>query len=255
MRLGRTVVLTLSSFALVVSLLSMPAKAQSDTTPPRLVSLSVSPTQIDASSSTVNVVVTAVITDDLSGLSYEGDSTSADYTSRVDLYSPSGNQSVVGCPCFTLVSGDTYTETLTFPRYSEQGIWKDWSLFLADEVGNTVWLDAYNVYLAGINQAVGVDPFETSYARRVSLNIGKTKATGSVSADVASSCYWFVPVLLQRKTKSGWKNAGRALADYNGYYRIPIRMMGRYRATATTFGIGTPAITTCSKASVVRTRK
>jgi hypothetical protein len=235
--------------ALLLFSVPLPAAAQSDTTPPHLVSLSVSPNEIDASSSSVDIVITAVITDDLSGLSYEGDSTTGDYTSAAQLYSPSGNQFVTGCPCFMLVSGDTYTQTLSFPQYAEEGIWKDWSFFLADEAGNWVYVYDNNLMAAGINQAVGVDPFDPSYSRTISLKLSKTTATGYVDADLASSCFWFVPVLLERKTSSGWKRAGSTLSLYDGYYKFRIKKAGKYRATATEFGLGTPTLTTCSKAS------
>ena len=121
--------------AVSVTGVALPAAAQLDIAPPELVSFSVEPTQIDASSSSVAVVVTAVITDNLSGLSYEGDGTPDGYTSNASISSPALDQIVIGCPCFTRVSGDTYTQTLTFPQGAEAGIWKDWNLYLGGSGG------------------------------------------------------------------------------------------------------------------------
>lgn len=147
------------------------------------------------------------------------------------------------------VSGDTYSDTATFAQYAEQGVWKDWSLYLSDKAGNFVRLDEYDLISAGVNQAVGVDPFDSSYTRTVSIKLRATSASGYVDAATESSCSWFVPVLLERKTSSGWKRAGATLSLYDGYYKLRIKKTGKYRASATEFGLGTPTLTTCSKAS------
>src|SRR6266508_514937 len=95
---------------------STPAAAQGDTAPPTLVSLSVSPTVVDVSSSAQTVTVTAVITDDLSGVCPDGDSTCVHATSSIR--SPSAGQSVLlGYP--VAVSGDTYTFSGTIPQFAE----------------------------------------------------------------------------------------------------------------------------------------
>jgi hypothetical protein len=242
-----------ASFAFTASLLgAVPAAAQSDTTPPRLVSLSVSPNTVDASSAMTSFTVTAVITDDLSGVSYEGDSTPSDVASFAALYSPSGNQYVIGCPCFSHTAGDTYTQTLTVPQYAEEGIWRDWSIYLQDEAGN--WTRVYEdaMLLSGINAAVGVTSYDTSYSRTITLNLSSRRASGNVHATLASTCFWFVPVSVEKRTASGWKKVRSTLAAYDGHYSVRIRTPGKYRATATEFAIGTPTITTCSKASAVK---
>lgn len=84
-----------------------------------------------------------------------------------------------------------------------------------------------------------------------------TRASGVVEADPASTCSWWVPVSLQRKTKSGWKKVGVTLADYQGHFDFYINQprKGMYRAIATPFGIGTPSLTTCNRASIVRPSK
>jgi len=237
--------------ALLVTSLATVAAAASDTTPPKLVSLTVTPNQVDVSTSSQDVTVTAVITDDLSGVSYSGDATPGDVSSYVYLLSPSGNQTI-GLNGFTLVSGDTYASTMTVPQYAEQGIWRDWVVYLTDEVGNYVWLYEDDLISAGVNEAVGVDPFDTSYARTITLRLSRTRASGYVAAELESACFWYVPVVLERKTTSGWKRVGSTLSLYDGYYRVGISKAGRYRATATEFGTGTPSLTTCLTAAVAR---
>lgn len=234
----------------VLIAISLPdsAAAQSDTTPPQIMSLTISPTEVDASSSSVDVTVTAVITDDLSGVCSYGDPCGSTVApSAAQLYSPTGSQYVEAD--LQLVSGDTYSDTATFPQYAEEGVWKDWSIYLSDKAGNYTFIHEDDLISAGINQAVGVDPFNASYSRTVSLKLTSTKAAGTVHSDVESSCFWFVPVILERKTQSGWKKVGSTLSLYNGFYRIRVHKPGRYRVTATEFGIGTPTVTTCSKAS------
>jgi hypothetical protein len=234
---------------LAVLATSMPAAAVSDTTPPQLVSLSVTPNQVDASNSDQLVTVSANITDDLSGVCAQGDSCPAG-TSQVQLFSPSGQQQAV-TGFFAIVSGDSYTATVTLKQYAEEGIWKDWHVWLFDKAGNYVVLDEYDLLRLGTNVAVGVGTFDASYPRTISLRLSRTKASGYVQSDVPSTCFWFIPVLLERRTSSGWKKAGSTLSLYDGYYRVRINKPGKYRATATEFGIGSPTLTTCSKVSAV----
>jgi hypothetical protein len=225
---------------------STPAAAQEDTTPPTLVSLSVSPTVVDVSSSAQTVTVTAVITDDLSGVCADGDSTCTHATSSIR--SPSAEQSVLlGYP--VAVSGDTYTLSGTIPQYAEEGIWKDWSIQLTDKAGNMVVLDEADLLALGINAAVGVGSFDATYARTISLFLSRRRASGFVDSDTQSTCFWYVPVTVERKTASGWRTVRSTIADHLGFYSVRIRKFGRYRATATAFDLGTPTITTCERAA------
>lgn len=247
-----SVVLALLSFVVLGST-ATPAEAQSDTTPPQLVSLSVAPTQVDPSSSAQSVIVTAVITDDLSGVCEASGTTPycSTGTTAFDLLSPSGQQRTA--ELFRLVSGDTYTATATIAQFAERGIWRNWGLFLDDRAGNEVFLDETDLLALGMNVAVGVGTFEAVYARTILLKLGNRSARIQVGAAAESTCSSRVPILLQLKTKSGWKKVGSALTSNSGRRSIPIHKAGKYRATATEFGLGTPTVTTCSKASVVRT--
>jgi hypothetical protein len=225
----------------VLSSVALPASALSDTQPPQLVSFSVTPTQVDPSSSAQTVTVTAVITDDLSGVSEDAE---------VDVYSPSGNQESYGF--FTRVSGDTFSANVSIAMFAEAGIWRDWYIYLYDNVGNSVEYDEYDLISRNINVAVGVGSYSSSYHRTISLKLRRTQASGTVDTNLASACFWYVPVLLERKTKSGWRHVAETLSDFNGKFRIAIHKRGTYRATATPFAIGTPTLTMCSRASVVR---
>jgi hypothetical protein len=191
--------------------------------------------------------VTAVITDDLSGVCPDGDTTCLHATSSIR--SASADQSVLlSYP--VAVSGDTYTLSGTIPQYAEEGIWKDWSIQLTDRAGNMMVLGEADLLVRGINAAIGVGTIESAYSRTISLKLTRRRASGYVHSDVASTCFWYVPVVVERKTSSGWKKVRLTLADYQGHYSFRIRKVGRYRATATQFDLGTPTVTTCSKASV-----
>ncbi len=232
---------------LLVLAAPLPSSAQSDTTPPQLVSISVSPTQVDVSTSAQTVTVSAVITDDLSGVCGEGDACPSGST-QIQLFSPSGAQQAQ-TGFFSNVSGDSYTASVTIQQYAEDGVWKDWSLWLYDKTGNYVVWDEWGLVGHGMNIAVGVGTVEASYARTMTLNLSRTKAYGYLDADLESGCFWYVPVVVERKTSTGWKQVRQTLSLYDGYYSVRIRKEGRYRATATEFGLGTPAVTTCLASS------
>jgi hypothetical protein len=217
----------------------VPASAVSDTTPPSLVSVTVSPGAIDVSNSSQDITITAVITDDLSGVSTD---------SNVEVDSPSGDQGWY--EYFDLISGDTYSATITIPRYSEAGIWRDWYFELWDNAANSTVFDGYELLQQGINIAFGVQDFADSYSRNISLKLSRTRAAGYVNATLASACFWYIPVTLERKTASGWRKIGTQLSSFMGHYSFHIRKAGKYRTTAEEFPLGTPTVTTCLKASI-----
>lgn len=239
--LRSSVVLAVSSLALVVSALSTPASTQSDTTPPQLVSLSLSPETVDTSSGSVDVVVTAVITDDLSGF----------FRAKLEEVGAGVNTYTY----FENVSGDTYAATITFPQDSDSYIFRDWLVYLIDNVGNKSWIDGRDLLDLSINVAVGVNAVAPAYSRGIYLAFHNSRAIGSIAAAAESGCWWDVPVILQRKTSSGRKEVGEGYANYFGAFRFPVHKKGKYRVTATEIGLGTPAVTTCLKASKIETLK
>lgn len=224
----------------VTALLGMevPAHAQSDTTPPSIHSMTASPTEVDASTSSQSVTVTAVITDDLSGVSTN---------SSADVYSPSGNQWTYGF--FSLVSGDTYTATIPIPQFSEDGVWRDWEIYLEDNVGNLSVVNEYELLVAGINVAFGVSPVEDSAGRTMAFRVGRTRVSGHLDSSIASACFWYVPIKIERRTRSGWRQVGSGYTSFHGGFSRHITKEGKYRATASEFAIGTPTLTTCARVS------
>jgi hypothetical protein len=99
-----------------------------DTTPPQLVDFSLSPTSIDVSASPQTITATLRVTDNLSGT----------VNVQVQFRSPSGGQfqSIVG----QLVAGNrqdgTFQGSLSFPQFSENGMWSITNIFLSDLTGN-----------------------------------------------------------------------------------------------------------------------
>src|SRR5579863_3716080 len=109
---------------------ALPLLAQQDTQPPVLTALSFTPTQVDTTSTSASVSVTAQLTDDLSGVTY----------GYLVFYSPSGQHSVGAY--LNLTSGTnlngTYTGTAVFPAYTEPGTWT--ALVTAyDNAGNELY--------------------------------------------------------------------------------------------------------------------
>ncbi|ACG74587.1 Ig family protein [Anaeromyxobacter sp. K] len=99
-----------------------------DASAPELVTLSIAPTTIDTSTEDQVVLLTAHLTDDLSGVS----------GGSVTFSSPSGFKSLFASP--TQASGDgldgIYTFTITAPRYTELGTWHLMGLQVSDNAGN-----------------------------------------------------------------------------------------------------------------------
>jgi len=103
----------------------------SDVTPPTLVDLAF-PSGVDTSASDQNVTVTADVTDDISGFNYL----------YVYFKSPSGfqtNNAYVdssGIIAGSMRSG-RFIGNVTFPKYSEQGIWTVDGAYIKDQAGNS----------------------------------------------------------------------------------------------------------------------
>lgn len=240
--------LALSFFVAVAADVS-PASAGSDTTPPRLITLSVSPSQLDTSGGKEIVIVTIVATDDLSGLCIPADGCAAGF---VSLRSPSLEQSAVPTP-FQRSSSNTYRATLTFAPNSEEGVWMSWAVYLADNAGNELYLEEGELLDRGINVAVGVGSFATSQSRTIGLQINTIRALGKVLGDAGTTCEAWVPVLLERKAPSGWQRVWQTHTRQGGGFSIKRDFKpGKYRATALELGVGTPTLTTCERVSVRR---
>ncbi len=146
--------------ALVVGLwacmyLAGPSYAGSDTAPPVLTALSVSPGAVDVSSGSQVVTVTATITDDLAGVAAASCASPASGSiSDVMLRSPSGNQTVGRG--FACASGDTYVADVTINQNAEAGVWTVDRVWLWDKVSNNNLLDQQELAALGLAGTVEV---------------------------------------------------------------------------------------------------
>src|SRR5438874_11577492 len=108
-------------------------QAQSDTQPPQLVDLSISPTTVDVTAGVQTITATVHVTDDLSGID-----TSSGQRVRVQLFSPSG-QTVAGSNRSQsgITLDGTFPINITVPRFSQPGLWTV-VVYLRDNIGNSV---------------------------------------------------------------------------------------------------------------------
>ena len=130
-----------------------------DTTPPTLTGLTITPSSIDVTSSAQTVQIDLNVTDDLSGVDL---SQSPFYSTTLVLASPTVAQlrSLVGSD-FQLVSGGTslngtWRASLTVPRFVESGTWRVSLLTLKDAVGNTISLSASHLTALGLNPNLAI---------------------------------------------------------------------------------------------------
>jgi len=142
----------------LVSLFSLvtagPLPAVEDTAPPRLVSISFSPTTVDISGSNQAITVTARITDNLSGMVARA----VDESSRAAVSgwftSPSQNQGrAVDFDLSMRESGDeldgVYVSNMLVPQSSEAGIWTLMEFSAADALGNRQQLELAELLARG----------------------------------------------------------------------------------------------------------
>ena len=138
-------------------------QAQSDTTPPRLLSFNISPTTVNVSKgpATLNVRISA--SDDLSG--FGSGSTGNGY---IDIRLPSGS-SPFGRGSLPLTGGTTlnpiFEFTLTVPQYYPSGLYPI-SLALIDNVFNTLRLSSSDLQARGFPSVITVtsDPTPVAYS-------------------------------------------------------------------------------------------
>jgi len=225
------------SMAMLIAL-AIPANAQDDTTPPKLQALSLSTNMIDTSGGPQVVTVTATITDDLSGVQSAG----------IDSAAPSGSADVFAS--LILASGDTYVGDLTFPQFSPQGIWTIAAVSFRDNAANDGFDTNADLYQRGINVVIGNGSFETAYPRQISrLNYGKTLVNARVSVE-GKACDG-TPAQLQRKRSTGWHTIEKTWIVFGsiGFRHQPLKTGAKYRVYVPSFGLGTPVLAKCGKAS------
>ena len=126
-----------------------------DVDPPELVEFDFDPKTIDVTGGPAQVTVTVRITDDLSGLDF----------CKVRFHSPSQAQSgTVFLTAGNRLSGDAldgvYENDLSFPQFSESGIWFVDLVFCTDAVGNNLTLREPDL-LGSFPTELIVGPLET----------------------------------------------------------------------------------------------
>jgi RHS repeat-associated protein len=143
-----------------VSLLSSaPAFAQSDTIPPNLLGMTLSPSTVDVTAGSANITISLTLTDNLSGVTFGYPFLYDEFT----LVSPSGRQVIVlsnGGGLFTLVGGTSlngvWQRTLTIPQFSEAGKWTVGSLTVPDVAQNRLILNTAQLAAVGFATTVNV---------------------------------------------------------------------------------------------------
>lgn len=131
-----------------------------DIQPPVLVGLNVSPQLIDTSQSGQAVQVTRTLTDDVSGVAYNGAGCTG-FTDGLVFSSPTGIQSVKINNCeFILIGGSDlngdFAANANFPQFAESGIWPLISMILEDQAGNSVTLYEQDLISLGLDMYVEV---------------------------------------------------------------------------------------------------
>ena len=120
------------------------ASGISDTTPPQLVSLAISPTVIDTSTNSQPVFLTVRLTDDLSGFTAPGQwglpGRAHGLSSGVPRRGFESQVLTVRFELFLRESGDNldgvYSSALFVPRFSHAGNWTLYEFDITDAVGN-----------------------------------------------------------------------------------------------------------------------
>ncbi|MDX1963286.1 MAG: hypothetical protein SFX18_09045 [Pirellulales bacterium] len=182
--IGNTSHLTASDLLLMGIDTRITVTGISDLTPPNLTNITIDRDTINTFSSSQTVAFTWHLSDDLSGL--PGPSNSS--PTQMRLRSPSGNQFVTSVLSQNdLVSGNlldgTFRDTVTFPRFSETGVWHLEYLFLIDNNGNSRTL-----YLNELNE-IGID-----------IEILVVPEPRSISIFIATAiCLYISIIQLQRK--------------------------------------------------------
>jgi hypothetical protein len=77
------------------------------------------------------------------------------------------------------------------------------------------------------------------------------QASGELTGDATITCITGAPIVLERKTDTGWKRLGTSVLDRGGRFNFTFHAKaGKYRATATPFVLGAPPVSTCARARV-----
>ena len=147
-----------------------------DTKPPAIASFDFNPKAVDTSTSSREIIVTARLTDDLSGFSqgyfrFESPSRIQDVGAWFSSSERTSGNELDG----------TYERTITLPQYSEPGTWRLSSIELRDNAGNWKYISGVEVEVLGIPtkfRNVHSGPFSISGMKFNDINNNGAKDAG-----------------------------------------------------------------------------
>jgi len=202
------------------------ASQAADTTPPMLISISVSPTSVDVSGGSSDITVTVHLTDDSSGVA----------SWSTTFVSPSGLQSLTVEASPGLVTGSltdgTFSGMKTLPQGSEQGAWTASTLTATDVAGNTanISLSTFGIFLI----QVGPSKEDVTPPNLVSIEVTPTTVdvtTGDATVTVTAH---LTDDLSGAQEFSGTfqSPSGRRYVNFYGYRVSGTSLDGVFQATA-----------------------
>src|SRR5438093_1511294 len=193
-------------FAVLVSAGTL--RAQSDTQPPRLISLTLDPGNVEVNNSSQSVTLQLHLQDDLSGIY----STSGNRVG-VSLTSPSGNQVVSGLSQLQsgVIRDGVFQVPVNIPRYAEPGLWRITSVRLRDNAGNSVSLDNAALVAAGHVNTVLVQDGNPDTAPPVLQSISLSPP----GVDVSSAARAITVDLVLTDDRSGVAQGLTSLDDFS----------------------------------------
>ena len=151
-----------------------------DSTPPKLVSESFTPTSIDVSSASQVVTFQVHATDDLSGVK----------SVFVHLTPPPPSNTAVGVESTQLIAGTildgTWQVLATFPQYSPSGIWHLDTIGLHDNAGNASYVYESALIAAGQLTTISVTGGDSTPPKLVSESFTPTSIDVSSASQVVT---------------------------------------------------------------------
>jgi|GEM_PF-5249671 len=191
----------------------------SDGIAPELESLSISSEAIDTSDSSVEVTITAHITDDLSGFE----------SLSMSFRSPSGSQSVyASLSSWNLESGTlqdgVYETTVVFPQYSEAGEWTYEYGYLRDSLGNYVQLSTADLKDSGLPDTISVTSSQSDSTAPVladlsvntsALNTDYSSQSVVLSGHITDDLSGFESLSMSFRSPSGSQSVYASLSSWN----------------------------------------
>ena len=143
---GNTTILNTAALQSAGFPTSLSVTSASDTTPPNLTGLSLSPSSVDTTSAPATLAVNFTATDDLSGAN----------DLQVMFQSPSGSITETGNAEVTPSTMASGSASVAFPQFSESGTWTLESVLLTDAAGNVETLNTSAVISKGFPTTVTV---------------------------------------------------------------------------------------------------